>query len=131
MLNPPVKGKIQGLFKAFECFSCTFQGKFNLQGLLKTVLYIQVLSKPVRTLIMEQDNLISEIQDFNEGILIVGHLNISCPDPESFDRGSPTLTFFLFDEGRGSKDPNTIKGGPSSARQQNDGPTLNAGLVIQ
>ena len=29
MLNPPVNGKIQGLFKAFECFSSTFQGKFN------------------------------------------------------------------------------------------------------
>ena len=28
MLNPPVNGKIQGLFKAFECFSSTFQGKF-------------------------------------------------------------------------------------------------------
>ena len=44
VLNPPVKGKIQGLFKAFECFSSTFQGKFNFQGLFKTVLYIQVLS---------------------------------------------------------------------------------------
>ena len=49
-LNPPVNGKIQGLFKAFECFSSTFQGKFNFQGLYKTVLYIQVLFKPVRTL---------------------------------------------------------------------------------
>ena len=29
LLNPPVNGKIQGLFKAFECFSSTFQGKFN------------------------------------------------------------------------------------------------------
>ena len=35
MLNPPVNGKIQGLFKAFECFSSTFQGKFNFQGLLQ------------------------------------------------------------------------------------------------
>ena len=43
VLNPPVNGKIQGLFKAFECFSSTFQGKFNFQGLSKTVLYIQVL----------------------------------------------------------------------------------------
>ena len=50
MLNPPVKGKIQDLFKACECFSSTFQGKFNFQGLFKTVLYIQVLFKPVRTL---------------------------------------------------------------------------------
>ena len=50
MLNQPVNGKIQGLFKAFECFSNTFQDKFNIQGLFKTVLYIQVLFKPVRTL---------------------------------------------------------------------------------
>ena len=50
MLNPPLNGKIQGLFKAFECFSSTFQGNFNLQGLFKTVLYNQVLVKPVRTL---------------------------------------------------------------------------------
>ena len=32
------KGKNQGLFKAFKCFSSTFQGKFNFQGLFKTVL---------------------------------------------------------------------------------------------
>ena len=51
-LNPPVNGKIQGLFKAFESFSSTFQGKFNFQGVSKTVLYIQVLFKPVRTLLM-------------------------------------------------------------------------------
>ena len=50
VLNPSVNGKFQCLIKAFECFSSTFQGKFNFQGLLKTVLYIQVLFKPVRTL---------------------------------------------------------------------------------
>ena len=50
MLNPPVNGKIQGLIKVFECFSSTFQGKLNFQGLFKTVLYIQVLFKSVRTL---------------------------------------------------------------------------------
>ena len=44
-----VNGKIQGLFKAFDCFSSTFQGKYNFQGLFKTVLYIEVLFKPVRT----------------------------------------------------------------------------------
>ena len=33
VLNPPVNGTIQGLFKAFECLSRTFQGKFNFQGL--------------------------------------------------------------------------------------------------
>ena len=47
VLNPPVNGKIQGLFKAFECFSSTFQGKFNFQGHFKTNLYIQVFFKPV------------------------------------------------------------------------------------
>ena len=50
VLNPPVNGKIQGLFKTFECFSSTLQGKVKLQGLLKTVLYIQVLFKPVQAL---------------------------------------------------------------------------------
>ena len=61
VLNPLANGKIQGLFKTFECFlstfqglwvffSSTFQGKFYFQGLFKTVLYIQVLFKPVRTL---------------------------------------------------------------------------------
>ena len=29
VLNPPVNGEIQGLFKDFECFSSTFQDKFN------------------------------------------------------------------------------------------------------
>ena len=51
VLNTPVNGKIQGLFKAFECFSSTFQGRFNFQGLFKTVLYIQVLFKPVQTVL--------------------------------------------------------------------------------
>ena len=55
MLNTPVNGKIQGFYKAFECFSSTFQGKFNFQGLFKTVLYIQVLVKPVRTLVKTVD----------------------------------------------------------------------------
>ena len=53
MLNPPANGKIKILFKAFECFSSTFQGKFYFQGLFKTVLYIQVLFMPVRTLFNE------------------------------------------------------------------------------
>ena len=47
VLNTPVNGKIQGHFKSFECFSSTFPGKFNFQGLFKIVLYIQVLFKPV------------------------------------------------------------------------------------
>ena len=31
LLNPPVSGKIQVFFKAFECFSSTFQANFNFQ----------------------------------------------------------------------------------------------------
>ena len=65
MLNPPVNGKIQGLFKAFECFSSTFQGKFNFQGLFKTVLYIQVLFKPVPTLYYK----FNDIYKRNQGLL--------------------------------------------------------------
>ena len=43
VLNPLANRK-------FEDFSSTFQGKFYFQGLFKTVLYIQVLFKPVKTL---------------------------------------------------------------------------------
>ena len=56
LFNIPVNSQIQGLFKAFECFSSTFQGKFNFQGLFKTVLYIQVLFKPVQTLLITHLN---------------------------------------------------------------------------
>ena len=38
LLNSPVNGKIQGLFKAFEWFSSTYQGRFNFQGLFKKAL---------------------------------------------------------------------------------------------
>ena len=47
-----VNGKIQRLLKVFECFSSTFQGKFKIQGLFKTAMYIQVLFKPVRILLL-------------------------------------------------------------------------------
>ena len=39
--------RIQGLFKAFERFSSTFQSRFTFQGLFKKAPYIQVLFKPV------------------------------------------------------------------------------------
>ena len=32
VLNPLANGKIQGLFKAFECFSSTFQVNFIFKG---------------------------------------------------------------------------------------------------
>ena len=48
VLNHPINGKIRGLFKAFERFSSTFQGKFSFQGFFKTNQYIQVLFKPVQ-----------------------------------------------------------------------------------
>ena len=69
VLNTPVNGKIQGLFKAFECFSSTFQGKFNFQGLFKTVLYIiQVLFKPVRTLNKDINQAYMNIFPVNPGV---------------------------------------------------------------
>ena len=55
VLDPAVNGQIQGLLKTFECFSSTFHGKFNFQGLFKTVLYIQVLFKPVGTMPDDED----------------------------------------------------------------------------
>ena len=55
LLNLTVNGKIQGLFKAFECFSSTFQGKFYFQGFFKTVLYV-VLFKPVRILLLHSSH---------------------------------------------------------------------------
>ena len=39
-LSPTENGKIQGLFKALEEFSSTFQGRFNLQGFFKEALHI-------------------------------------------------------------------------------------------
>ena len=33
--SPTENSRIQGLFKAFEWFSSTFEGKFNFQGLFK------------------------------------------------------------------------------------------------
>ena len=56
VLNLSAK-KNQGLFKAFECFSSTFQGKYNFQGLFKTVLYIQVLFKPALAPFKEVGNI--------------------------------------------------------------------------
>ena len=63
MLNPPVNDKIQGLVKAFECFSSTFQGKFYFQGLFKTVLYIQVLFNPVQTLWLNYTYMIDQLKE--------------------------------------------------------------------
>ena len=39
VLNPFANGKIQGLFKAFECFSSTFQGKFESTWLQNVLLF--------------------------------------------------------------------------------------------
>ena len=50
MLNLPLNGKIQGLFKVFECFQVLFMASLIFNGLFKTVLYIQVLFKSVQTL---------------------------------------------------------------------------------
>ena len=63
MLKPPVNGKIQGLFKAFEYISSTFQSKMSFHGLFKTILYIQVIFKPVRTLVQINYFPSSDIKD--------------------------------------------------------------------
>ena len=42
--------KFKDVFQGIGVFSGTFQCKVNFQGLFKTVLYIQVLFEPVRTL---------------------------------------------------------------------------------
>ena len=44
--------EFKDFFKASEWFSSTFQGRFNLQELFKQALQIQVLFKPVWTLIV-------------------------------------------------------------------------------
>ena len=88
VLNPPVNSKIQNLSMPLSVFSSTFQGKCNFQGLFKTVLYIQVLFKPVRTLSYTS----GQSQDWCT-------LPQTGKDPESFIRGSLTLTMFLVDDG--------------------------------
>ena len=50
VLSSTENSKIQGLFKAFDLFSSSFQGRFNFQGLFKKALLIQLLFKPVHTL---------------------------------------------------------------------------------
>ena len=62
-VSPTENSKIQVLFKAFERFSSTFQGRLYfpglftkdiyIQGLFKKDIYIQVLFKPVQTLYMK------------------------------------------------------------------------------
>ena len=47
--------------RSLSVFSSTFQGKFNFQGLFKTVLYIQVLFKLVR--ILQAEDASSEDSD--------------------------------------------------------------------
>ena len=47
VISPAENSRIQGLFKAFEWFFSTFQGRFNFQRLFKfkKALWIQVLFK--------------------------------------------------------------------------------------
>ena len=71
VLNPPKNGKIQGLLKAFDCFSSTFQGNFYFQGLFKTILYIQILFNPVRTLSWHHEE---ETQIIDSHIIALIHM---------------------------------------------------------
>ena len=50
VLNPPVNGTIQELFKAFTCFSSPFQGKFELRTFQDSPVYLstfQACANPV------------------------------------------------------------------------------------
>ena len=76
-MDPLANGKIQGLFKAFNRFSSTFQDKFNFQGLLKTVLYIQVLFKPVGTLNSHPLNKLGR-GPFDDATYKISRLYIGC-----------------------------------------------------
>ena len=40
MLNPPVNGKIQGLFKAFECFQVTFKANLIFKDFEDSPVYL-------------------------------------------------------------------------------------------
>ena len=51
VLNPLANGKIQGLFKAFECFSSTFQGKFIFKDFSRQSCIFKYFSSLWETLI--------------------------------------------------------------------------------
>ena len=81
MLNPTVNGKFQGLFKAFEFFPVLFKANLIFKDFFKTVLYIQVLFKPVRTLIRDLNSLklkyiIINIVNFHLCMQLLFHFNL-------------------------------------------------------
>ena len=76
--------------KAFECFSSTFQGKFNFQGLFKTVL--QVLFKPVRTLFC---NHLDEEERAGCFTLIVFLMSCDCLCSVAFPRRTEQNIIFI------------------------------------
>ena len=47
VLSPTENKTIQGLFKAFELFSSTFQGRFNFQRLFNSITF-QACANPVK-----------------------------------------------------------------------------------
>ena len=71
-----------------------------------------------QTLSLMKYTFFTSVDEINVKIIIPKNWS-TCKDPESFVSRGPTRTFFLADEGRGSKDPNTTKSGPSSTCQQN------------
>ena len=101
VLNSLANGKIQRLFKAFACFSS--KGKFSFQGLFKTILYIQLLFKPVRTLLKSQGQFLVMVWHSQPGLPLNIHFKIpwlftdfsltfNCfPDPF----GRPILAIFI------------------------------------
>ena len=64
VLNTLANGKIQGLFKVFECFSSTFQGKFYFQGLSRQSCifkYFSSLYEPCKSQFMFTPNFMKTI----------------------------------------------------------------------
>ena len=104
LLIPPVNGKIQELSKAFECFSSTFPGKFNFQGLFKTVLYIEVLFKPVRTLCNSK----KVLQCFLSKQDSVCHVTMSVISHNSYDNYNYYMDWSIWAYNNGSLDKSVL-----------------------
>ena len=71
LMNPPLNGKIQGLFKVFfSVFQALFKAILIFKDFSRRVLSILVLFKPVQTLKKKVYNLLvmSEIQTCNIGL---------------------------------------------------------------
>ena len=58
VLNPLANGKIQGLFKVFECFPSTFQGKFYIQDSRLYASTFQACANPVNLCLLVSNDFV-------------------------------------------------------------------------